>query len=129
NQDKKVVKQIAKKAAQQKNVKIRMLMPKKEDLHHYRKYDINVRYYIEQTSSTKATILVVDRKHSLVMELKDDSKTTFDEAIGFSTYSDCRPSVLSYVSIFENIWLQNEMYKKVKDTERMQKELNDRAGN
>ena len=61
------------------------------------------------------------------MELRDDSKTTFDEAIGFSTYSDSRPSVLSYVSIFENIWLQTEMYKKVKDTERMQKEFIDIA--
>src|SRR6266702_1509060 len=130
--------QLAKEAAQQRNVKVRMLMPKhesteplvrslKEDPHHYRNYDIDVRYYIEQTSGTKATILVADRKHSLVMELRDDSKTTFDEAIGFSTYSDSRPGVLSYVSIFENIWLQTEMYKKVKETERMQKEFIDIA--
>ena len=131
--------QIAKEAAQQRNVKVRMLMPRhesteplvlsltEEDAHHYRKYDIDVRYYIEQTSGTKATILVVDRKHSLIMELRDDSKTTFDEAVGFSTYSDSRPGVLSYVSIFENIWLQTEMYKKVKDTERMQKEFIDIA--
>ena len=131
--------QIAKEAAQQRNVKVRMLMPKhesteplvrsltEEDAHHYRKYDIDVRYYIEQTSGTKATILVVDRKHSLIMELRDDSKTTFDEAVGFSTYSDSRPGVLSYVSIFENIWLQTEMYKKVKETERMQKEFIDIA--
>ena len=130
--------QLAKEAAQQRNVKVRMLMPKhesteplvlnlKEDPHHYRNYDIDVRYYIEQTSGTKATILVADRKNSLVMELRDDSKTTFDEAIGFSTYSDSRPGVLSYVSIFENIWLQTEMYKKVKETERMQKEFIDIA--
>ncbi len=36
-------------------------------------------------SETKATILVVDRKESLVMELRDDSKDTFEEAIGLST--------------------------------------------
>jgi signal transduction histidine kinase len=130
--------QLAKEAAQQRNVKVRMLMPKhesteplvrslKEDAHHYPNYDIDVRYYIEQTSGTKATILVADRKHSLIMELKDDSKTAFDEAIGFSTYSDSRPGVLSYVSIFENIWLQTEMYKKVKEAERMQKEFIDIA--
>ena len=35
-----------------------------------------------------ATILVVDRKVSLVMELRDDSTKTFDEAIGLSTYSN-----------------------------------------
>ncbi|MGB6592870.1 MAG: ATP-binding protein, partial [Candidatus Nitrosopolaris sp.] len=131
--------QIAKEAAEKRNVKVRMLMPRhesteplvlsltEEDAHHYRKYDIDVRYYIEQTSGTKATILVVDRKHSLIMELRDDSKTTFDEAVGFSTYSDSRPGVLSYVSIFENIWLQTEMYKKVKEAERMQKEFIDIA--
>jgi len=42
---------------------------------------IDVRY-IEQMSETKATILVVDRKDSIVMELKDDSKSTFHKAIG-----------------------------------------------
>jgi hypothetical protein len=39
-------------------------------------------------SDTKATILVIDRKTSLVMELRDDLKTTFVEAIGLSTYSN-----------------------------------------
>jgi hypothetical protein len=33
-------------------------------------------------SDTKATILIVDRKDSMVMELRDDSKSTFYEAIG-----------------------------------------------
>ena len=55
---------------------------------------IDVRY-IEQMTETKATILVVDRKTSLVMELRDDSKTTFFEAIGLSTYSNSRAGVLS----------------------------------
>ncbi|MFL6411188.1 MAG: sensor histidine kinase [Nitrososphaeraceae archaeon] len=50
------------------------------------------------------------------MELKDDSKDTFDEAIGLSTYSNSRPGVLSYVSIFENLWKQTELYEQVKDT-------------
>jgi two-component system, OmpR family, sensor histidine kinase VicK len=43
------------------------------------------------------------------------------------TYSDSRPGVFSYVSIFENIWLQTEMYKKVKEAETMQKEFIDIA--
>jgi hypothetical protein len=53
-----------------------------------------------------ATILVVDRKASLVMELRDDSKTIFDEAIGLSTYSNSKAGVLSYVGIFEKLWNQ-----------------------
>jgi nitrogen-specific signal transduction histidine kinase len=76
--------------------------------------DIDVRY-IEQTSGTMATILVVDRKASLVMELRDDSKTTFDEAIGLSTYSNSKGSVLSYVSIFEKLWNQTELYQQVRE--------------
>ena len=61
-------------------------------------------------SETKATILVVDRKASLVMELRDDTKTTFDEAIGLSTYSNSKAGVLSYVAIFENLMEYNLNY-------------------
>ena len=49
------------------------------------------------------------------MELKDDSKTSFDEAIGLSTYSNSRPGVLSYVAIFESLWLQTKLYAKLKE--------------
>jgi len=63
--------------------------------------------------TTQATILVTDRKNSLVMEIRDDSKSTFDEAIGMSTYSDSKAGVLSYVSIFENLWKQIELYEDI----------------
>jgi two-component system sensor histidine kinase VicK len=75
------------------------------------------------TSTTKSIILVVDRKESLVIEVKDNLGNSFSEAIGFATYSNSRSTVLSYVSIFESFWIQTEMYKKVKETEQMQKEF------
>ena len=82
----------------------------------------------------KATILVVDRKASLVMELKDDAKTTFIEAIGLSTYSNSKAGVLSYVAIFENLWKQSELYEQLmkaheqlKIHDKMQKEFIDVA--
>ena len=83
---------------------------------------IDVRY-IEQMTQTKATILVVDRKASLVMELRDDSKTTFVEAIGMSTYSNSKAGVLSYVAIFENLWVQSDLYEQLKINDKMQKEF------
>ena len=52
------------------------------------------------------------------MELRDDSKQTFDEAIGLSTYSNSKAGVLSYVTIFENLWQQSELYDKVNETNR-----------
>jgi signal transduction histidine kinase len=65
----------------------------------------------------------VDTKESLITEVKEDSKETFSDAIGLSTYSNSRSAVLSYVSIFEAFWIQSELYKKVKETEQMQKEF------
>ncbi|MRN68475.1 MAG: hypothetical protein FIO04_02125 [Nitrosopumilales archaeon] len=50
------------------------------------------------------------------MEIRDDSKRTFDEAIGLSTYSTSKAGVLSYVSIFENLWLQTELYQQIKES-------------
>ena len=49
------------------------------------------------------------------MELKDDSKDTFDKAIGLSIYSNSKSGVLSFVSIFENLWIQTELYLQVKE--------------
>src|ERR687896_1880341 len=58
-----------------------------------------------------------------MMELKDDSKKIFHEAIGLSTYSNSKAGVLSYVSMFESLWKQTELYEKLKGNEKMQKEF------
>lgn len=58
---------------------------------------------------TWVTILVVDRAHSLVVELKDDSREVSEESIGLAAYSNSKSTVLSYVSIFESIWIQSEL--------------------
>ncbi|MFL6348699.1 MAG: ATP-binding protein [Nitrososphaeraceae archaeon] len=131
----------AMQASRERNVKVKILVPAnklieekvqqlKQNCH---SCQIDVRY-IEQMSETMATILVVDRKDSMVMELKDDSKSRFAEAIGLSTYSNSKAGVLSYVSIFENLWKQSELYEQLmkaheqlKMHDRMQKEFIDVA--
>src|SRR5215831_4191080 len=124
------VTELAKEAARLRNAKVRILMPASNltdqmtlDLKRDYPTNFDVRCYVEQTSAAKATILVVDRKDSLVMELRDDSTTTFEEAIGFSTHSNSRPGVLSYVAIFENIWMQTEMFEELKVHDRVQREF------
>jgi two-component system sensor histidine kinase VicK len=124
--------ELAEKAVREKNVKIRILMPTinevidktrlKLDYPHSYLHKIDIRY-IEQMSETKATILVVDRKESLVIEIRDDSKTTFDEAIGLSTYSNSKAGVLSYVAIFDNLWKQSGLYEQLKNQDLMQREF------
>src|SRR5215467_14435084 len=120
-------------AAKERGVKVRILVPYNEEVEvrfkqeveddpahrpDYNNSNIEIRY-TEQASGTMATILVVDRKESLVMELRDNSKTTFDEAIGPSTYSNSKAGVLSYVGIFERLWIQTELYDKLKESEKL----------
>src|SRR6478672_8614595 len=85
--------------------------------------------YIEKMSNTKATILLVDRKESLVMELKDDTKDNFTEAIGLSTHSNSKANVLSYVAIFENLWKQSELYQELKESNENLKIVNEKLKN
>jgi signal transduction histidine kinase len=65
---------------------------------------------IAKSQRIKSTILIVDKKFLLTVELKDDSKQTFREASGLSTYSTSKPTVLSYISIFDSLWDQAELY-------------------
>ena len=72
----------------------------------------------------------MDRKTSLIIELMDDTKAAFEEAIGLATYSNSKSTVLSYVSIFETLWGQTEMYqelnqlyKRLQDHDKMQNEF------
>jgi len=79
---------------------------------------------------SKVSILVIDRKQSLVAETKDDTKQIITEAIGFVTYSNSKPTVLSYVAIFDSLWKQTEIYQQLKEAheklkihDKMQKEF------
>jgi two-component system, OmpR family, sensor histidine kinase VicK len=128
-------------AVKKYNVKVRILMPSppptilsKQQDHTQSKDDsssgvhnldsfFSVRHIQPMVDSDpKSTILVTDKKHSLVIELKDDTKKTFEEAIGLSTYSNSKPGVLSYVSIFENLWLETELYEHIRNAnEELQK--------
>lgn len=119
-------------AATHRNVIVKVLVPKSkktekfvEMLEKY-EYSIGNTYYnsgnlkirfIQTMLDARSTILIVDKKVSLVMELKDDTKEKFHEAIGLSTYSNSKPGVLSFVSIFENLWEQTELYQQLKKNE------------
>src|SRR5919112_6412298 len=112
-------------AASAKKCQVKVLMPNDELIHnfiHDNSTGVSTRL-IDQGESGKATILIIDNKVSLVMELKDDSKKTFNEAIGLSTYSNSKAGVLSYVSMFESLWKQTQLYEDLKRNEKMQKEF------
>jgi two-component system sensor histidine kinase VicK len=121
--------QLIKEAATERGVKVRILTPEDEQIVETERKlmmvqeagqraheNIGIRY-IQPHLQTKVTIIIVDRKYSLAIELKDDTKQESIEAIGLATYSNSQSTVLSYVSIFESLWTQTELYQKVKESE------------
>jgi two-component system sensor histidine kinase VicK len=126
---------LIREAVEQRGVKVKVLIPSNDIIYNIlqksergegeegekqKKFEIR---QIDLTSEIKSTILVIDRKTSLVTELKDDSKESFVEATGLTSYSTSKPNVLSYTSIFENFWKQVELYEQLKIHDRMQKEF------
>ena len=74
--------------------------------------------------------MVVDRRESLIIETKDDSKDNSYEAAGLAAYSNSKPIALAYASIFDSLWKQtelhqklNKMYEQLKIRDRMQIEF------
>jgi signal transduction histidine kinase len=63
------------------------------------------------------------------MELKDDSKEaiTTAAALGWSTYSNSQPTVRSYLSIFETLWRQTDIYQELEQADRIKSEFIDIA--
>ena len=85
---------------------------------------------IAKSQRIKSTILIVDKKFLLTVELHDDSKQTFREASGLSTYSTSKPTVSSYISIFDSLWDQTELYhnlrtanEKLVESEQLEREF------
>ena len=64
---------------------------------------------LDKSIKTKLTTIMADRELSLVVELKDDTKEKSNEAVGFTTYSNSESTVLSYISIFEALWIQSQI--------------------
>jgi len=123
---------LIKQVAREKDLRVRMLLPVenlensqelvqepfplKENYQQDPSNNIYTRHIAEQRSSgLQETILIVDRKVSFVIESIDDTKATFEEAIGLATYSNSKSTALSYVSIFESLWKQTELYQKLNE--------------
>ena len=104
----------------ERGVKTRILTPKEplieKTVQMLKRQNRNIEIrYSEPGLQTQVTILVVDRKSSLVVELKNDTKESSYEAMGLGAYSNRKATVLSYVSIFESVWKQTELYQKVSE--------------
>ncbi|MDP9498952.1 MAG: HAMP domain-containing histidine kinase [Thermoproteota archaeon] len=103
----------------QKEIKIRILTPFDEkisdlvnDLKKFSNIDVK---FLAEPLHLKVTIAVVDRSHSMAVELVNDDVDNSIDAMGLSTYSNSKSTVLYYVSIFESLWKQADIYKKAEE--------------
>jgi hypothetical protein len=104
-----------------KSIRIRILTPYDDSIKQITK-TMNDELKIETRNlldhlRMMVTILIVDRKNTLAIELKDDAKTSSYDAIGSAIYSTNKSLGISYVSIFESIWKEAELYGKIKALE------------
>jgi len=79
--------------------------------------DINIRT-IEESLQTRITIVLVDRKDCVIVESIDYARDNSADAAGLATYSNSKSIVASYVSIFESLWNQTELYEQLKESKK-----------
>ncbi|HEU0143208.1 MAG TPA: histidine kinase dimerization/phospho-acceptor domain-containing protein, partial [Nitrososphaera sp.] len=75
------------------------------------------------TAQARSKILIVDNSTYLMVELKDNSKESFVEAVGSAIISNSKSTVLSYITMFDSLWRQAELYERLEAHDRMQKEF------
>jgi signal transduction histidine kinase len=121
-----------KDAAQNRKLNVKILTPTNDEIftiiqkikHNNLKNFIIYPFEVaSQIKINTITILTVDEKESLVIEKTDDSKENFEDAIGLSIYSSSKPTVMSYVSIFESLINQIDLYEQLKIHGKMQEEF------
>jgi signal transduction histidine kinase len=137
-------------AAEKKNVEINLVIPTYEDkstennfvqiqsLTKNLKFRIkSIVPAIKQTPMIKTTFLIVDKKSVFIIDVKDDNKQNFIEAVGFATLHNSKSRTESYSFIFDTIWRQADLheslrqanknlldaYEKLKEHDEMEKEF------
>jgi signal transduction histidine kinase len=68
-------------------------------------------------------IFVVDGERSFSAEVREPFELEFSQAIGFSIYSNSKPSVETFKSIFELLWNERTLNEELKIADKMQKEF------
>jgi two-component system, OmpR family, sensor histidine kinase VicK len=124
--------QLLKEATEQRGVQIRILVPASEQITSTINEAMNICPLVdfriaEGNLRTQITLVLIDNEHCMIVELKDDTRDNSYTAAGLSTYSNSKSIILSYASIFEILWKQNELYEQLKIHDKMQREFIDVA--
>jgi hypothetical protein len=106
--------QLLKEEYAKNNVRLRILTPVdnqiRKIIEELKKVlsQLDIRALNESIESNRVIIVLADRKESLIVETKDDTKNNVYEAAGLSIYSNNKSIVSSYLAIFETLWKQSQ---------------------
>jgi two-component system, OmpR family, sensor histidine kinase VicK len=120
--------QLLKEATEQRHVKVRILIPGDKQIKGTIDEAARVCPLVdfrvaEENMQTRITIVLIDKKDCMIVELRDDTKDSSYYAAGLATYSNSKSIISSYASIFESLWKQTELYEQLKLNDKMQKEF------
>jgi signal transduction histidine kinase len=128
--------QLLKEILEKRGAKVRVLIPADDDMIPTTIKEVKLTYpqidirSIDKSLQTRITIVIVDKKECVIVELKGDAEDNSYRATGLTTYSDSKSIVSSYISIFESFWKQTELYEQLEESnkqlkvhDKMQKEF------
>ncbi|TLX99699.1 MAG: HAMP domain-containing histidine kinase [Thaumarchaeota archaeon] len=78
---------------------------------------------MNESLKTRISLVIVDRRKSMVFETNDDAKEDLYEAVGLANYTESKSIAASYATIFESIWRQTELYEQLKVHDTLQKDF------
>jgi signal transduction histidine kinase len=115
-------------ASEKRNVNVNLVIPTYEndkiqdDFLHAKSLAKNFRFRIKsivpvttQTHKIKTTFLIVDKKLVFIIDIKDDNKGDFIEAVGYATLHTSKSRTESYNFIFDTIWRQADLYESLRE--------------
>lgn len=119
------------KASEKRNVTVNLVIPTyggdkiQDDFLHTESVARNFKFRIKSiapvtthTHKIKTTFLIVDKKSVFIIDVKDDNKDNFLEAVGYATYHTSKSRTESYNFIFDTIWRQADLYESLREANR-----------
>jgi signal transduction histidine kinase len=118
-------------ASEKRNVNVNLVIPTygndqiQDDFLHTKSLDKNFRFKMKSIAPVtteihkiKTTFLIVDTKSVFIIDVKDDSKSNFLEAVGYATFHSSKSRAESYNFIFDTIWRQADLYESLRKANR-----------
>jgi signal transduction histidine kinase len=118
-------------ASEKRNVNVNLVIPTygndkiQDNFLHTKSLDKNFRFKMKSIAPVtteihkiKTTFLIVDTKSVFIIDVKDDSKSNFLEAVGYATFHTGKSRAESYNFIFDTIWRQADLYESLREANR-----------